>query len=1171
MYIRFILWILPLLCWLPSGSPVSAEDAGTKTAPVAEAPFASRLSIDQILRSMDELEQSSEVAIDVKLQATDNYKAAVKNLQSAAASDARLQALIVETESIARRAEQFKQQRAELKDKKPTLDSTLSLQELEQLLPATEIQLSTFKKARADAETELQARAPRRKEIRERIAAIDEKIADAVSQLGSLSTVEPTPQTHSLAARLGSRRITLEKEKPALEAELTKYDAEDASDLVRIRMDLAACNASFTEKLIALLQRRINAGREATAEEAVQKARREAIEAAPALRVYAQQNQELAEHAKSMAEAIADTERDLTKATEVHEGLVRQFAQTRKKVDSVGLTSSVGALLRKQMTTLPSVEARQRAVANRQNLINETQFQLLEYEEQHQELAEFDRTIALILKAASKETKQRVTLLESAARDLMIRKREYLEDLIRSTGKYFDTLIELDMVDRQVIALEAEYGKFIDERVLWIRSGRPLTSGVQLQASDAWMLQPRNWSRAGQLLLRDAKSHPFLYSFCLGIITLLLARGRALRCAITEVGLAANKANCRSIGPTIHALVLTSLLSLGMPLLCVFLGWRLSHCGGDSDFASAIGNGFAMLGILWAAFEWMRQACRENGLGEAHFGWVSGSTIALRRELKICTYIALPIVFTTATLASREDAYERNDMQRIAFLVGMSVASLIAYRLMRPRGLMRGYLLAHRDGLIGKCRYLFPLAAMSIPASLGVLAASGYFYTAQTLYWRLFATCVFVGSLIVVRAVLFRMLLLRRRYLSMEQARQRAAAAKGAGEEAAEVHPVAGIVTENPQADISAHTMQSRRLVGTAVSAIAVVGLWMIWIQVLPALHMVGNYAVLGKKTIVAATEPATLVNPAMAGATGGMTLDTETAASKPQTTSNPVTLSDLALAVLILVVTVVLFRNGPGLLEMSVLQQLPFDASVRYAITTLVSYAIVMVGIIMACSTVGLQWSQIQWLATALTFGLAFGLQEMFANFVSGLIILLERPIRVGDIVTVDDVTGVVSRIRIRATSITNWDRKEYVVPNKEFITGRLLNWTLSDKVNRVMVTVGLAYGSDTERARELLLQVANDHPVVLKDPASMATFEGFGDNSLNLVLRAFLPSLENRLQVIHELHTSIDQAFRKAGLEIAFPQRDLHIRSMTKDAALTLQSESVEEEESGGRREAA
>lgn len=266
---------------------------------------------------------------------------------------------------------------------------------------------------------------------------------------------------------------------------------------------------------------------------------------------------------------------------------------------------------------------------------------------------------------------------------------------------------------------------------------------------------------------------------------------------------------------------------------------------------------------------------------------------------------------------------------------------------------------------------------------------------------------------------------------------------------------------------------------------------------------------------------------------------------------------------ILIIVVTAVLFRNGPGLLEISILNQLPFDASVRYAITTLVSYVIVMVGTIAACSTIGLQWSQIQWLATALTFGLAFGLQEMFANFVAGLIILLERPIRVGDIVTVDDVTGVVSKIRIRATSITNWDRKEYVVPNKEFITGRLLNWTLSDKVNRIVVNVGLAYGSDTEKARDLLVQAATDHPMILKDPKPMAAFEAFGDNSLNLVLRAFLPTLENRLQVIHELHTAIDQAFRKAKIEIAFPQRDLHIRTISSLPALGIQTDQDENAE--------
>jgi potassium efflux system protein len=174
----------------------------------------------------------------------------------------------------------------------------------------------------------------------------------------------------------------------------------------------------------------------------------------------------------------------------------------------------------------------------------------------------------------------------------------------------------------------------------------------------------------------------------------------------------------------------------------------------------------------------------------------------------------------------------------------------------------------------------------------------------------------------------------------------------------------------------------------------------------------------------------------------------------------------------------------------------------------------------------------------------LAFGLQEIFANFVAGLILLFERPIRVGDVVTVDDISGVVSRIRIRATTITNWDRKEYVIPNKEFITGRMLNWTLSDKTNRIVINVGIAYGSDVDVAKELLLKTCTEHPLILDEPPTIVTFEGFGDNSLNLVVRTFLPDLDNRLPVIDALHTAIDKAFRQSGIEIAFPQRDLHLR---------------------------
>jgi potassium efflux system protein len=173
----------------------------------------------------------------------------------------------------------------------------------------------------------------------------------------------------------------------------------------------------------------------------------------------------------------------------------------------------------------------------------------------------------------------------------------------------------------------------------------------------------------------------------------------------------------------------------------------------------------------------------------------------------------------------------------------------------------------------------------------------------------------------------------------------------------------------------------------------------------------------------------------------------------------------------------------------------------------------------------------------------LGFGLQEIVANFICGLIILFERPIRVGDVVTIGDQTGAVTRIKIRATTITDWDRRELIVPNKEFITGKLINWSLSDPITRVVVPVGVAYGSDTQATEKLLLKIARENLMVLTQPEPLAVFIGFGDNSLNFELRIFVRGLENRLPVIHNLHLAIDREFRKAGINIAFPQRDIHL----------------------------
>jgi potassium efflux system protein len=182
-----------------------------------------------------------------------------------------------------------------------------------------------------------------------------------------------------------------------------------------------------------------------------------------------------------------------------------------------------------------------------------------------------------------------------------------------------------------------------------------------------------------------------------------------------------------------------------------------------------------------------------------------------------------------------------------------------------------------------------------------------------------------------------------------------------------------------------------------------------------------------------------------------------------------------------------------------------------------------------------------VQWLVAALGVGIGFGLQEIVANFISGIILLFERPIRPGDIISVSGFDGTVLKINPRATVIETFDRKEVMVPNKELITGVVNNWSLSSSTLRGVIPVGVAYGSDVHQAIAILYEVAQDNPRVLEDPAPMVTFEDFGDNALTLWLRCYGTS--DYLKLWTDLRTEIYDRFNAAGIGIAFPQRDVHL----------------------------
>ena len=421
------------------------------------------------------------------------------------------------------------------------------------------------------------------------------------------------------------------------------------------------------------------------------------------------------------------------------------------------------------------------------------------------------------------------------------------------------------------------------------------------------------------------------------------------------------------------------------------------------------------------------------------------------------------------------------------------------------------------------------LHGAALVAALGLAAGAmrGYYWTSLQLAASFHFTLLFLFMLMIAYELGLRWELLASRRLALVRlaAAREALAAQRRAEPDGEAPELA-----EPELDIATVDAQTSRLLRNGALFAAVIGLWLIWVDLLPAAGVLRSVQLWTTTTTA--------------------TLETTNAAGEPVSTVEqlvvPVTLADLLLALLAGAMTLVVARNLPGLLELSVFRQLRASAGERYAYTTIGKYAVTLAGAVLALNMVGFGWSKVQWLVAAVGLGLGFGLQEIFANFVSGLIILFERPIRVGDIVTVGNVNGKVTKIRIRATWITGFDRKELVVPNKEFITNQLVNWSLSDAVLRLDIAVGIAYGSDTDKAHRVLLEVAARNEHVLKDPAPQAFFFGFGESSLDFELRVFSPDVEHRLRIIHDLHMEIDRAFRAEGIEIAFPQRDLHVRTL-------------------------
>jgi potassium efflux system protein len=1122
-----------LLCgkvFAQDGPPTPAEVAAPAVTPES---LRVQLQAVQSDTELDEATRSRVAAV---------YQSAIADLESTQLLKDQLAKFQADIEAVPSRMEKTQQEVERLKSAPVEVElpdvEDWSVDQVESRAREVRDTLDKLRSTLADLQAETSRRASRRQEIVARITELQGELETGVPASNG-DDGEPAVFRDAQKVLAQVQRVAKNLQLDALRKELDFYDR--AAPLLQLQQDLTAQQIKRSETEVSVWEGLAKQRREQQFAAQQSAAAEQKNAAAPELAELADENLRFVELRKSL---LADTEKASARNNELTQTVNELRRDYRQLSDAIGpeivVSAAIGEQLRRQREELDEISDIRRAHRHRLQAVYDRGIEQFEVQRTLQDLSDMDAAVA----AAKRELETqypapRVAELDTEIRQILENRKEVLGGVKSDYEKYFDVMSKLGTQQEALMRLVADYGAFIDARVLWIRSLPSVRWAdlVGLRDAARWLTDATAWRQLITDFVRTLREIIITNVLVLVGVGVLAVMRPKLKERLELVGRQAESSACRDFVPTLYAIGYTLVLAVFWPLVLGWIAWQLIQPDATSPLAQPLGSGLQLAAILLFPIAVWRWSSRPRGLGAAHFGWQPKALRSIESNAVVLAVSMVPAAMLSRTFQESRNIVLQHSGARFAMVVGSIAMAVVFYRVLSPKsGALADYLKNHPESWFYRLRFLCFFSAVGVPIAFALMALAGYQYTAVQLMRRFFMSIALVSAAWLVGATCLRWIRLKHRSLAIDQARERlaAAAVESKEEPARREVPVVRTSDAVNLAEVSAQTL---RLLWSFTTAVTIVGLYVIWLGVLPAMERLDQYHLW--RTTEAAQQFTPVVIP---GEEAASSTATPTVAQKWVW----VTLGDLVGSIILLILTAIAVRNIPGLLEIALLQRLPLDAALRFAITSVTRYVLIITGVAWALTMIGFGWNKIQWLAAGISVGLGFGLQEVFANFVSGLVVLFERPLRKGDIVTVGDVTGVVIDIRTRATTIQDWDRKELIVPNKELITNRLLNWTLNDKISRLVIQVGVAYGSNIALVRETLLEIAQLHSHVLDDPEPTVTFDLFGASTLNFTLRVYLQGLEERLAVTHDLHHAIHDRFHALGIEIAFPQQDVHIKSM-------------------------
>ncbi|MGO3031188.1 mechanosensitive channel MscK [Pseudomonas helleri] len=972
--------------------------------------------------------------------------------------------------------------------------ATLSVQQLEQMLADRTTEQGELQKALASANTQSIAAQTRPERAQAEISNSQTRI----QQIGNILKVG----RDNGKLLTGDQRNQLSAESAALTALIALRRQELAGnsqlqDLSGSQHDLLLEKTTRQDQEIQDLQTLINKKRLAQSQQTVTEQSIEAQKSGSSslLATESATNLRLSDYLLRSTDRLnvvtqqnLETKQQLDNVTQSDQALDEQINVLRGSL-------LLSKILYQQKQALPRLQKMDKNLADEIADIRLYQFEI----NQQREL--ISNPIAYVDNLLSTQPADQVTpQLRKTLLELVNTRSDLLDRLNRELSSLLSESINLQLNQKQLLSTAQGLRATLDEQMFWIPSNKPLDLDW-LESAPRHLKQQLvtlPWGSSVTELAEGLIQRPLLFlPFVLVMIALLWKR-RYLYNKLNDIHKDIGHFKRDSQWHTPLAILINILLAMPVSLALALCGYALQT---DARGMNAnTGAALMQMAEAWLVFYTAYRILAPGGVAELHFRWEKPLVAFLQNWIRRLGLVVLALVAVVA-FAEQQPAALADDV--LGILVVLTCYATMAWLLCRL------ILNDQTEKKAYRVRKLLGFAFALLPLALFVAVCFGYYYTALKLSDRLINTLYLLMLWLVVEATFVRGLSVAARRLAYQRALAKRQAAKEAGEGN-------DAIVEEPTLDIEQVNQQSLRLIRLALLAAFIGVLYWVWADLISVFSYLDN-----------------------------ITLYEYTSGTGANMSMVPISIGDVLGALIIVGISIALARNLPGLLEVLVLSRLDLAQGSAYATTTLLTYVIIGVGFVATLSTLGVSWDKLQWLVAALSVGLGFGMQEIFANFISGIMILFERPVRIGDTITIGNLSGTVSKIRIRATTITDFDRKDIIVPNKTFITGQLINWSLTDTITRVTLKLGVDYGSDLDLVKSLLLKAAQENPRVLKEPEPHVYFLSFGQSTLDHELRMHVRDLGDRNPVIDEVNRFINREFKAHNINISFQQMEVYLKN--------------------------